>query len=56
MEGSLTLTINAVTLLALAGGFVKISNSIERLTAIQEQHEKRLDALERKGAMLHNGG
>jgi len=48
VEGSLTLTINAVTLLALAASAIRVSNAIVRLTTIQEYHEKRITALEQK--------
>ncbi len=48
MDITLTLTINTVTLLALAGSAIRISNAIVRLTTIQEIHEKRITALEQK--------
>lgn len=55
MEGNLTLTINAVTLLALAGSAIRISNAIVRLTTIQEYHEKRITALEQQRGAIRNG-
>lgn len=54
MEGSLTLTINAITLLALAGSAIRISNAIVRLTTIQEYHEKRITALEQRGVIRYD--
>jgi hypothetical protein len=55
VEGSLTLTINAVTLLALASSAIRISNAIVRLTTIQEYHEKRITALEQQRGMIKYG-
>lgn len=55
MEGNLTLTINAVTLLALAGSAIRISNAIVRLTTIQEHHEKRITALEQQRGVIRYG-
>lgn len=53
MDVSVTLTINAVTLLALAGSAIRISNAIVRLTTIQEHHEKRITALEQRAVVKY---
>ena len=47
MEGTITLTINAVTLLTIAGAYLKMVTAISKLTVITEHHEKRLDRLEK---------
>ena len=50
------MTINAVTLLALAASAIRVSNAIVRLTTIQEYHEKRITALEqRTGGVIRHG-
>lgn len=47
MEGTITLTLNAVTLLTIAGAYLKMVTAINKLIIMTEYHEKRLDRLEK---------
>ena len=46
-QETITISINIATLIFLVKVLWQINNAIVRLTAIQEQHEKRLEKLEK---------